>query len=110
MKKIPRSFFFTSAHKRKYENEKESNFSWVRYFVASNPDDAELNILYRQEIAENIYDRELDWSNTPAFALLGNIAKIDFFFWDSKKKEWSDSISEESKYLGKAVKNTAYLD
>lgn len=96
--------FFTSAHKRKYENEKESNFSWVRYFVASNPDDAELNILYRQEIAENIYDRELDWSNTPAFALLGNIAKIDFFFWDSKKKEWSDSISEESKYLGKAIK------
>ena len=96
--------FYTSSHKRKYENEKESNFSWVRYFIASNPEQSDLKVLYRQEIAENIFQRELDWGAIPAFTVINNIVKIDIFFWDSEKKEWSDSIAEESKYLGKALK------
>ena len=95
---------FTSAHKRKYEDEKESTFSWVRYFITSNPDNPEQQILYRQEIAENIFNTDLDWGASPAFPLLNNILKFEIFFWDQKQKDWSDTISEESKYLGKAMK------
>ena len=96
--------FFSSGHRRKYEDEKESIFSWVRYFVATNPDDTELSILYRQEIGENIFTSDLDWGSAPAFPLINNIAKLEIFFWDSKKEDWSDSISEDSKYLGRAMK------
>ena len=96
--------FFSSGHRRKYEDEKESTFSWVRYFIATNPDDSELKILYRQEVGENIFTSELDWGSTPAFPLLTNILKIEIFFWDEKKQEWSDTISEDAKYLGKSLK------
>jgi len=96
--------FFSSGHKRKYENEKESKFSWIRYFIATNPDNSELKILYRQEIGENIFSSDLDWGAAPAFPIITNILKLEIFFWDPKKQEWSDSISEESKYLGRAIK------
>lgn len=96
--------FFTSGHRRKYEDEKESTFSWVRYFLSSNPDNSELQILYRQEIGENIFSSELDWGAFPAFPIINNIVKIEFFFWDQKKEEWSDSISEDAKYLGQSIK------
>lgn len=96
--------FFSSGHKRKYENEKESTFSWVRYFLNTNPDNSELKILYRQEIGENIFARELDWGTAPAFPVMTNILKLEIFFWNQKKQDWSDSISEDSKYLGRALK------
>ena len=96
--------FFSSAHRRKYENEKESNFCWVRYFIATNSDNPEYKILYRQEIGQNIFASELNWGEVPAFPLLDNIIKLEFFFWDGKKEEWSDTISEDAKYLGQALK------
>lgn len=95
---------FTSSHRRKYENDKESNFSWVRYFLSTNPDNSEVQNLFRQEISSNIYANELDWGKASAFAILENILKLDIFFWDPKKLEWSDRISEDSKYLGQAMK------
>ena len=103
--------FFVSSHKRKYENEKESNFSWIRYFISTNPDKSDQKILYRQEIAENIFYDELDWGNRPAFILLDNISKIEILFWNQEKEEWSDSISEDAKYLGPSLKiNLIWID
>ena len=64
---------FTSGHRRKYEDEKESSFSWVRYFISSNPNNSELQILYRQEIGENIFSSDLNWDSYPAFPILENI-------------------------------------
>lgn len=87
--------FMTSGHKRFIEGQKQSRFAWVKYFLREPEDDEEsigdgLN-LYRQTIAENIYDPNMDITKEREALLLTGVKSVVFYYWDAKRADWSET-------------------
>ena len=96
--------FFTRTNKRKYKNSKVTSFNWVRYRVESSNDREGLDRLTRQTINSDIYNNELPWSKTPVYTVIDGIKKFEILLWDPQKKDWSDSVPDQGKYLGSLLK------
>ncbi len=82
--------FMTSNNKRKFENAKQSNYAWVRYFLEE--DESNLKILKRQFIASNIYSGEFDDESIKSHTLATNIKSLSFLYWDQEKSKFADSL------------------
>jgi prepilin-type N-terminal cleavage/methylation domain-containing protein len=82
--------FMTSNNKRKFENAKQSNYAWVRYFLEE--DESSLKTLKRQFIATNIYSGEFEDQTTKAHTLATNIKSLSFLYWDQEKSKFAESL------------------
>ena len=107
--------FFTSSNRRKIENSKQSNFSWVRYSLTANDEKIEDNLeqkgakerkptqmLIRQVYHKDIYGEEaIEWDRVKEQVLHRKIVKLVFEFWDPKKFKWTENL--------KVIKDGEYI-
>ncbi len=98
--------FFTSGNRRRQQDQKQSNFAWVRYSLGSEDefkidededksedDKSGTKVLQRHYSANNPYDNDrLDISNIKAQALVKDVEDIKFRFWDPINKKFQDSL------------------
>lgn len=98
--------FFTSSNRRKFENQKQSHFAWVRYaLTAQEQTEAEeanpnipkgLKSLIRYYSAEDPYaEKRLnieDVERVKGAILLRNVESLEFQFWDYQRKKWETSL------------------
>lgn len=90
--------FMTSSNKRYVEDQKQSRYAWVEYFLA--PDDrgdlatAAYQIM-RREIKSDIYNPNLDFEKTAPHVLLRGVKEFKFEFYGRTQQKWVDGI----KYL-----------
>lgn len=103
--------FFTFANRRKIENSKQSQFSWVSYQLKSNEKEEDgkvgLNSLMRQESANNIYSKdETLFEDVKSYPLANNIKELKFEFWEDKNRKWVSKLSEvgDGEYLLRGIK------
>lgn len=105
--------FFTTSHRRKYENAKESHFTWIRYLVESNEYEGEveerkgLNKITRYSFPTNPYSsRTIDFSLVKGFTLLEHVESFKLEFWDPKSKNFVDSLGQvkDGKNLLRAIR------
>ncbi len=92
--------FLTTSNRRRLENQKQSNFSWVRYFVSDSKvmDEASgqelvTKALMRQVFADDPWAKEelaLDSARTTV--LLENVEELDFQFWNPTAKKWETNM------------------
>ncbi|MGK0367823.1 MAG: hypothetical protein ACI9QD_000962 [Thermoproteota archaeon] len=106
--------FFTTSNRRKFEDQKESRFAWVKYTVEPSKtydqkedDYKDLPALVRYYSGANPYKNErLDTKNIKSQVLLERVEKIVFSYWDDKNKKFVDSLRyvENGKNLVRAIK------
>jgi prepilin-type N-terminal cleavage/methylation domain-containing protein len=90
--------FFTLSNRRRYQDQKQSRFGWVKYTVeqvtSSNGEkDIETKALVRYFSADNPYaNQRIDTTRLKPQILLERIDKLIFYYWDPKKSRWQDSI------------------
>ena len=100
--------FLTSGNRRKIENQKQSNFMWVRYYLGDTPsDDLEESTpkatpvsenttkksLLRQTFTEDVWSKdEFDFEDTRSSVVLENVEKLEFQFWNPTTKKWGDNL------------------
>ena len=84
--------FFAGNNMRKIEDQKESQFYWIRYLVKDDT-------LFRETIAKDINNPSaLDWESAKSFPLLKDVKKLVFSYYDTKKKEYEESFRNTEKY------------
>lgn len=98
--------FFTNSNRRRFANDKQSQFAWVKYELVKDDDeidDAEeieekrklnaQNKIVRSVITSNIYSpRELDWSEVKQQTLLRGVIKLLFEFYNPENNKWTDNL------------------
>lgn len=97
---------FTNSHRRKLQNAKQSNFSWVKYSLIPNKQTSQAPInqnttkeakksmaLTRQVSHRNIYAvEEIDWNRVKPQVLHRKINNLRFEFWDPKNLKWTENL------------------
>lgn len=94
--------FMTSSNKRKIQDSKQSNYAWVHYTTRSAELDADeldkerlskggLEFI-RYFIPQNPYETEFEWDKHKPQLLLRFVKKLEFEYWDSKKKKYISSL------------------
>jgi prepilin-type N-terminal cleavage/methylation domain-containing protein len=89
--------FFTGAHRRKLEDEKQSRYIWVQYSLQSVEDkanDTTITAWVRETITENIYDEDLDFNQSKTHILLKGVKSLKFEYWNNNKRDWAESLKE----------------
>ena len=92
--------FFTTSNRRKFRNVKQSHFAWVRYSLkdpaeVGSPREGEIGeeeeeeetgmVLTRKFVAEDVFNQEeIQWDDVKSQALLRNIEKLVFEFWNDE--------------------------
>lgn len=102
--------FFTSSNRRKYENTKQSHFSWVKYsLVTDDRDDDEINsqnenlntakeeqkalMLIRNVYSDDIFKPEaIEWDEVKSQVLLRKVIGLTFEFWNPEAQKWTDNL------------------
>jgi prepilin-type N-terminal cleavage/methylation domain-containing protein len=89
--------FYTAGNRRKYQDQKESRFAWVKYTVetvkSSMEEGEDTKALVRYYSAKNPYGNErLDTSKIKPQVLLEGIESVKFFYWDPKNRRFQDSL------------------
>lgn len=101
--------FLTVGNRRKLENQKQSNFMWVRYFLGDTPSDSLQDTtgssggsdsatttkksLLRQVFTEDVWSKEeFDFEDTRSSVVLENVEKLEFQFWSPQNKRWESNI------------------
>ena len=92
--------FFTSSNRRKLENQKQSDFMWVRYYLDDHTTVAEgageektAKALLRQVFPDDPWSKEeLDLEKTRSAVLLENVDKLEFAFWNQQTKKWETNL------------------
>lgn len=98
--------FFTSSNRRKTENTKQSHFAWVRYSLADQDADPELENIpavpkglksfVRYFTADDPYsDKRINPDGderVKAAVLLRNVESLEFQFWDPARKVWETTL------------------
>lgn len=93
---------FTFSNKRKFEDDKESNFQWIKYsFTDKVPDGMSINrhpdapfFLERRAINENIYSSNLDFEKSRPQILIKNIKSAEINYYDKVRKKYVSNIEE----------------
>lgn len=92
--------FLSSSGRRKYEDQKQSHFQWIRYSVKSREKNPDSEIpqadfqLTRQSISEDIYSNAQDWDKERVQVVLDNVKDFSIEYWDSKRKKFVESPKE----------------
>ena len=98
--------FFTSSNRRRFANDKQSQFAWVKYELVKDDDEIEeteeveenrklnaQNKIVRSIISTNVYSpRELDWSQVKQQTLLRGVIKLLFEFYNPENNKWTDNL------------------
>lgn len=101
--------FLTTGNRRKLENQRQSNFMWVRYYLGDTPAD-EANdedpvttggsaegttkkSLLRQTFTEDVWSKEeFDFENTRSSVMLENVESLEFQFWNQNTRKWTENL------------------
>ncbi len=95
--------FLTTANRRKLENQKQSHFMWVRYYLGeiTIPDEAPgagagqektVKALMRQVFIDDPWVKEdFPLEETRSAVMLEKVEKLEFALWDPKTKKWNDN-------------------
>jgi prepilin-type N-terminal cleavage/methylation domain-containing protein len=98
--------FFTTSNRRKTENTKQSHFAWVRYSLADQVADPDLENItsvpkglksfVRHFTADDPYsDKRINPDSDErikAAVLLPNVESLEFQFWDPARKVWETTL------------------
>ena len=92
--------FLTTSNRRRMENQAQSNFAWIRYFVGdssildeSSGQQLATKALMRQVFAEDPWAKEeLPLESTRTTVLLENVEELDFQFWNPTAKKWETNM------------------
>lgn len=103
--------FLSMANRRKLQNQKQSRFMWIRYYLGDMPkDDGAPNTggtaagvasaegqtgkaLLRQIFPEDVWSKEeFDFENTRSSVVLANVESLEFNFWNPTTKKWDTNI------------------
>ncbi len=77
--------FTTLGHVRLYEDAKESDQAIVEYRVGRDPDQRDVNVLFRR--VKTVIDDQPEDGGQDTIVAEG-IEGLDFKFWDVRKEEW----------------------
>ena len=100
--------FFTSSNRRRIQNQKQSNYAWVKYTLVDSPpqkdDDVDpetagLNLpktgksFARFIQADDPYnDKRIDTDKLKAQILLNNVESVEFQFWDPGRLKFDSNL------------------
>ncbi len=95
--------FLTTANRRRVENQKQSQFMWVRYYLGDGPKrdlpegaaqvGGSNKALLRQTFADDVWSKdELDFEGTRAAVLLENVEEMEFQFWSTRTRKWETNL------------------
>ena len=109
--------FFTLANRRKFRDQRQSSFAWIRYdLTAPDSDDvkslSDTKYLTRQFLADDVFNSDrIDWDKVKKQVLLKNVEAFQIQFWDYKTKKWKDSLREikDGENIINAVKLTIQI-
>lgn len=96
--------FLTSANRRRVENQKQSQYMWVRYYLG---DSAQQDVgdgvalvsgskkaLLRQTFSDDVWSKEeFDFEGTRASVLLDNVEEMEFQFWSPRTRKWETNLT-----------------
>jgi prepilin-type N-terminal cleavage/methylation domain-containing protein len=98
--------FLTQSNRRKIQDSKESNFTWIKYDLISSENQGPENNertreggeyeLIRYSAPINVYGPDFTWDKINAYPLLKNLKKIQFSFWDPNKRKFVEKVRELS--------------
>jgi len=92
--------FLSSSGRRKFEDQKQSHFLWIKYSIKSREKEADNELpqgdyqLVRQTIAENIYSPNQGWDKEREQVVLDNVKGFVIEYWDTKRKKFVESPKE----------------
>jgi type II secretory pathway pseudopilin PulG len=116
--------FLTTSNRRKLEDQKQSHFMWVRYYVGESTieDTTEgaggvektVKSLMRQVFPDDPWAKEeLTIDTTRSAVLLENIESLEFLFWNRATRKWESNLATivdgEALWRGMQV-NLTWLD
>jgi type II secretory pathway pseudopilin PulG len=92
--------FLTASNRRRSENQAQSHFMWVRYFLGdsvifdeSSGQDRNTKSLQRQVFADDPWAKEeFPIDTTKAAVLLENVENLEFKFWNKGTLKWEDNL------------------
>lgn len=95
--------FFTAANRRKFQDQKQSSFAWIKYELSNIENEDELDddmksydstkYLTRQFMADDVFNPEaIKWDSVKKQTLLRNVTKFKIQFWDYKTKKWQENL------------------
>ena len=94
--------FYTSSNRRRFQNDKQSNYAWVRYNLINDdsPQEDTFNevtvkgmILTRAVLTKNIYAADtIDWEDVRYQVLLRRVKELVFEFWNPQTEKWTDNL------------------
>jgi len=93
--------FFTSSNRRKFEDQRQSNYAWVRYAVEDVSIPSRLGEAYQGKAlvryywANNPYSEErLDRGLVKPQILLKNVEELEIKYWDYSRREFLSSLDQ----------------
>lgn len=95
--------FFTAGNRRKFQDQKQSSFAWIKYQLSNveNEDDLDEEMrsfestkyLTRQFMADDVFNPDsIKWDDVKKQTLLRNVTKLKIQFWDFKTKKWQENL------------------
>jgi hypothetical protein len=93
--------FLTTANRRKLENQKQSHFMWVRYFVSDQiikgegaGEERQVKSLMRQVFPDDPWSKEeFDIENVRSAILLENVEEVEFMVWNRQTRKWETNLN-----------------
>jgi hypothetical protein len=97
--------FLTTSNRRKLEDQKQSHFMWVRYYVgdtilqvaadgSGGSEEKTVKSLMRQVFPDDPWAKEeLTIDTTRSAVLLENIENLEFLFWNKATKKWESNLA-----------------
>lgn len=92
--------FLTTSNRRKLEDQRQSHFMWVRYYLDDITIEADgageersTKALLRQTFSDDPWAKEeLAFENTRSATLLENVESLEFAFWSPATRKWETNI------------------
>jgi hypothetical protein len=92
--------FLTSSHRRRLENQAQSHFVWIRYFIGESQvlDESSGQVLPSPSLLRQVFPddpwakEELPLDSTRSSVLLENVQSLEFKFWNITSRRWEDNL------------------
>jgi len=92
--------FLTTSNRRKLEDQRQSYFMWVRYYLDDITIEADgegeertTKALLRQTFSDDPWAKEeLAFENTRSATLLENVESLEFAFWSPSTRKWETNL------------------
>jgi hypothetical protein len=91
--------FMTNSNRRRIENQKQSHFSWVRYFISDQRimdgagEGRDTKALTRQIFSDDPWAKEdFALDSTRSTSLLNDVTKLEFQFYNPGTRKWETNL------------------